>query len=109
MSSLEKINTLKSEEEEINDIYSKYRDEIMRISNNLKIEEFKEKLQKLRENENIVSRIKSINECSKSNINVLNISSEISKDNKTTVEYFNLCLEVIYSFKIKLVFGGKIR
>lgn len=95
MSSKENTVSLDFEDKEINEIYEKYRDEILRISNDVKIEEFKEKIQKLRENENIVSRIKSINSNSKSNVNVLNNSSEISNDKKLTLEYFDLCLEVI--------------
>jgi len=95
MSSKEKINSLDSEDKEINEIYEKYREEIIRISNDAKIEEFKEKLQLLREKDIIISRIKCINENSKSNINEINNASEISNDRKTTVEYFNSCLEVI--------------
>lgn len=101
MSSKEKLSTLDLEEREINQIYEKYKDEIIRISNDVKIEEFKEKLQKLREKDIIISRIKSINEHSKSNINVLNNASEISNDKKLTFEYFDSCLEVILNIKNK--------
>lgn len=93
MSSRQKINS-ESEDKEINEIYEKYRDEIIRISSDLKIEEFKEKLNKLREKENIVSRIKSLNEDSKTNINFLKKENEISNDRKTTIDYFDSCLEV---------------
>jgi len=95
MSSKKHSKILENEYDEINETYENYRDEIIRLTNDLKIEDFKEKLQKLKEKENIISRIKSLNASSTFNINTLNKESEINTDEKTTIDYFENCKEVI--------------
>jgi len=93
-------NYFDNDEIEINKTYEKYRDEIIKISNDLRIEEFKEKLNKLREKENIIFRIKSIDKTSfTSNLN--NSDNIESNDKKYVIEYFDSCLKVIIKNKNK--------
>lgn len=86
-------NFLDNDEMEINKNYEKYRDEIIKISNDLKIEDFKEKINKLRERENIIFRIKSIDEIS-STSKINDVDDMESRDKKFVLEYFDSCLKV---------------
>jgi methyltransferase-like protein len=87
-------NIEEKENKEINSFYEKYRNEIIKISNDLKIEEFKEKMMKLKEKENTIFRIKSIeNIISISNIN--NPNDFLNSDKKFVFEYFDSCIDVI--------------
>ena len=78
----------------INQIYEKYRDEIIKNSLELNIEEFKERLQKLKKEDDIISRIKSLNEINTSNAN--SNETKISEDKKNTIYFFDKCIEVLY-------------
>jgi hypothetical protein len=74
---------------EINKLYETYKQELIKITNNSKIEIFKKKFEKIKNKDKIISRIKSI--IKKSSI----LSNEEISNEKNTIDYFNDCIEVI--------------
>ena len=82
---------------EINEFYESYREEIIKSTNESKIESFKKKLEKIKDKDKIISRIKSINNA---NSNRMNDSDEEISYEKNTTEYFDTCIEVFRYIKI---------
>lgn len=91
MSYKQNVEKFEFEDNEINEMYEKYQDDIIKITNELKIEEFKEKFQKLKEKHNLIVRIKSIDNSSPN----INKPEGVYSDRKMVIEYFDECFEVL--------------